>query len=974
MSARRSGLYLCAALVGLGGLGLETLLLSTSVLALGFGRAGAIGLGAWVAAWALGALGASRLRAGPEGASNARLLWRFGLAVPLCGLTAIELMLFAGRSAISEGAAGALALAALALAALPQGAFLPLLTRSLASQSARELGALLAASLAGSMLGAVAFSGPLPGALGIPGAVLLAGLASALAGLIGARLSRTAGVAPRALARAAQLAGARTHATRAKASSAKAGRANEQRASESLADRPSADRSSADGPSARLAGLTIGLATLWMIGLEWVCLRLSGLWSGGMQPAIGALIAASLLALALGSCCLPALLPRGARGLTILFGLASLGNAWPIVAAPALEWCRLAGGRELALACVLCLPALAAFGAILPCVHGSMPGESGRRLGSLLAHEAWGAALGAPLVHWVLVPRFGLGGSLGVLGLAGLALAALWLRFAPRPAWSALALASGLVVFCFQAREPALASPKLSAPEFELLAFREDSDFAVSVVDDGLLGERTLLTDEFRATGTGDDYLYMRALGHIPLLLHPDPRRVAVLAFGTGTTAGAVSLHPEVRSIEVLELSPAVISFAGWFEEVNHGVLGRQASPPPEAAAGGVRAGAATVRASVTLGDGRRSLANRGGRFDVITMEPLLPDSPFAVYLYTADFYRTARRALAPGGLLCQWVPPHALEARTFDAVVDAFARAFPWSGFFLSGTQLVLVGGAAAPELDPGRFPSGAGESGESGESGAAEGISQVQARLRAALSELGLETPEALASRFVASGRDWPLVARPLTDADPWIIYARRERGALALGDLPTNLGRLRALAGEWPESWAASLGAPAQARRRAVRELQRLREDWEAARAARAGWPDPEASLRWRWFSGELAGDPIEVIADSLRGRLPGDPELASFLRLVHFERSRTSAFLALAAEQDREALELALEAASLRPRRGDVHLLVGLAAQRLGQHELARKALEQAFARCPRLLETAQGRAIAGLEADPGWIGR
>jgi spermidine synthase len=470
------------------------------------------------------------------------------------------------------------------------------------------------------------------------------------------------------------------------------------------------------------------------------------------------------MALAAGALIVPPLAPRGRAGVAFVLCLAALGSAWPLCAAPALAAVRAHGALPVAL--VLVGPSLLAFGGLVPVLFraasAGRPGE-GARLGALLVHEAWGALLGGPLVHTLLVPRVGLAGALAVLALISGAAALFALG---RAGLAPAAVAAGAAAWAFSAPAPARASPPLSNPAFSFVAFEEDADFAVSVIDDGLSGERTLLTDGFRAAGDGRDYRYMRLLGHLPLLLHPAPRRVCVLALGTGTTLGAVALHPEVEEIEVLELSEAVVRQAPCFADVNGGAL-------------------LDPRVRVVVGDGRHALSARRGAYDVLTLEPLLPDSPFAVYLYTCEFYAAARRALAPGGLVCQWVPPHALEPAVFDAVVDAFVYAFPHTSLWLFDTQLVLIGADDPATLDARRFPDAG--------------------PLRLALTELGVAGAPRLAAHRVGEGDTWPRGARPLTDADPWVLYRPRRTGAALLADLPHNLrspgpDRERAGAG-WP-----------------------------------------------------------------------------------------------------------------------------------------------------------------------------
>ena len=882
----RTAPYLAGFLAGAAGLASEVLLSGWAGLVVGQGRGAALALAAWVGAWGLGAFWIGR--GSPD--STRAPLWA-GLASALAALAAQACLRWASGAALPTSVALAVTAAAVGLAGLPQGGFLPLLARR---TRAREVGLLFAANLAGCVVGARAIGFDLAAAHGRPVALLGAAACAVAAGLLGwsapgQDAARAARPAP--------------------------------------APRPASPLPSA---AFRRAGIVLGLASAWATGAEWVGLRLGALWFGGLAPALSGVLAASLVSLALGAAILPPLLARDARGPAQALLLALAGGAWVVVGpGPGL----LAHPREHPFLGALLLvgPLLAPLGALAPLLHRTLPGESGVRLAHLLVHEAWGAPLGVALAHALLVPRAGCGGTLALLSLlAGSAL----LLGTGAGAWARAAAGLGLVAALALglAREPALASPALARPDFELLAFREDEEFAVSVVRDGLRGERTLLTDEFRATAVGDDYLYMRVLGHLPLLLHESPRRVAVLAFGTGTTAGAVSLHPEVERLEVLEISRAVVELAGWFEDVNHGVLG---------AAGGPAA-----RVALRLGDGRRALARTPpGSLDVLTMEPLLPDSPAAVFLYTSEFYALARRALAPRGLLCQWVPPHALRPETFAAVIDAFARSFPWSGVFLFGTQVILVGGESLPRL-PARAPA-------------------PGSALAEDLSLLGLSDGAGVAARFVAPGSSWPAVERPLTDGDPWVIYRPAPaRGPEVLTWAPRNLASLRSREQSPPLEWRLALGAAGERRLADVRRIHRAREAWLRHALGRfgAGMLEPAPELP------DPRGLPGELLAelDALGVR---EVEARALAREVRRDEARLAGVAALGRGEGLAALDSLTRAVELAPERGDGHLFVALAAARSGQADLARAAARRAYELCPRLLETGPGRLALELGLPP-----
>jgi len=887
----RALVLLAAGLVGAAGLASQGGWLAAAGTSLGYGGASALGLAAYLAGWSLGA-GWAGARGGPQSAFGwARVAAGWAATPALC----LWLLLTLGASELGRSVAAALALGVIAIGAAVQGTALPWLARL---DAGRDVAWLWAANLLGACAGVELLAGRATGAHGRLWALSLAGGLAAAAALCA---SASAGREPVPEPDSPRVPGR-----------------------EARADRPVL--------SAAQGAWIVGLGAAWMVALEWIGVRHAALWLGSMEPALRASLAAALCGLALGAWILPPLLPRGVRGVLALLALASVAAAWSFVAPAALDALPVGTGGtggtgDFLRALLLVAPPLVPLGALVPVVQRASEGERGRVLGRLLLHEAWGAAAGIALAHFVLVPRFGTGAlASATAALGALAVLPLVRR---EPVWgSAAALASLATLLATAARpSPAFEAPPYRAPALTVHSRTEDRDFAVAVVDDGLLGERTLLTDGFRAAGTGPDYAYMRVLGHLPLLLHPAPERVAVLALGTGTTLGAVSLHARPRVIDVLEISPAVVAAAPWFEAQNRGVL-----RPPDPEGGG-----GDARVAVLLGDGRRTLATASARYDVLTMEPLLPDSPFAVYLYTREFYATARRALRPGGLVCQWVPPHALEPATFEALLAAFQSSFAWSGAWLAGTQLVLVGGEALPALDGARHAG--------------------SAALAAELAELGLESPAGLAARFVAPlSEDARAGARALTDADPWIVFRPRRSGLVLLGDLPENLGALLARRTALPAAWEAQLGERGRTRRAAVAQLQ-------AARRAQAV---EEARLRGLALQGDELGVPARLA--EARRLAPDEPELAQLDAELAFLAALRRGVAELAQGQPAVALLELERARALRPLRGDVLLYLAVARERLGEPD-ARAALEGALSLCPRIALTAPGLRARELGLSP-----
>jgi spermidine synthase len=185
---------------------------------------------------------------------------------------------------------------------------------------------------------------------------------------------------------------------------------------------------------------------------------------------------------------------------------------------------------------------------------------------------------------------------------------------------------------------------------------------------------RTIFVNGKSDGNTRGDLLTTNMLGHIPGLLADHPERVAVVGFGTGMTVGTLLHYPQVKSIDVVEISGTIIQNSGLFDNYN---------------------GLASRSPKVTFRemDAMRFLGTGNKTFDVIVSEPSNPWVAGVENLFSYEFYDRARSTLAPGGLFVQWIHAYSFTDSLFSMVVGTMGKAFPYvSVFQLKGGDYALV------------------------------------------------------------------------------------------------------------------------------------------------------------------------------------------------------------------------------------------------------------------------------------------
>jgi len=215
----------------------------------------------------------------------------------------------------------------------------------------------------------------------------------------------------------------------------------------------------------------------------------------------------------------------------------------------------------------------------------------------------------------------------------------------------------------------------------ELLFYHEGTTATVSVTR-SLEGRLHFSSDgKTEADTSPQSMVLQRMMGHLPMLLHPNPRRALNIGMGAGVTSGALSCYPDVK-IDIADIELAVTNVAAIWAERNHDLIRR-------------------ANFTLFISDGRNHLLVTTNRYDVITSDPFEPVVAGAASLYTLEHFELARSRLAPGGVMAQFLPLYELSREDVLMIWRTFTAVFPRSSMFFTGTDTVLVGYTGDATLD---------------------------------------------------------------------------------------------------------------------------------------------------------------------------------------------------------------------------------------------------------------------------------
>jgi spermidine synthase len=342
---------------------------------------------------------------------------------------------------------------------------------------------------------------------------------------------------------------------------------------------------------------------------------------------------------------------------------------------------------------VAMLPATLLWGASFPLMLAAPATDFSRHVARVNATNTVGALFGAIAITVVGIPEFGSQVSQQAIMLLAAVSAAIVLwpsasRLHLLPATAVLALTGLLVVPAVPASLIAYGRSVNSWDSIKQVLYLAEGSTASVAVTEGVAGAKQFhIAGKVEASDMDLDMRLERMLGHVPALLHPNPKSILIVGVGAGVTAGALSIHPEVERIVICEIEPVVPASARrYFGKENHHVL-------------------EDPRVELILDDARHFLLTTDERFDIITSDPIHPWVRGAATLYSLEYLQLVRDHLNPGGIVTQWIPLYETDARSVKSEIATFVRVFPnttlWNPDLLEeGYDLVALGTVEAAPI----------------------------------------------------------------------------------------------------------------------------------------------------------------------------------------------------------------------------------------------------------------------------------
>ncbi|SHE62949.1 spermidine synthase [Seinonella peptonophila] len=190
------------------------------------------------------------------------------------------------------------------------------------------------------------------------------------------------------------------------------------------------------------------------------------------------------------------------------------------------------------------------------------------------------------------------------------------------------------------------------------LIYAEQTPIQLITILDTYTFGRTLFLDGGIQTTERDGFIYNEMMAHVPLSIHPHPRKVCVIGGGDGGVVSEVTKYPEVEQIDHVEIDPNVIQACIKY-------LPSIASRMDD------------LRIRSIYMDASKYVQENQEKYDVMIVDAADPMGP-AKILFTEGFFRDIKRSLRNDGLMIIQSHPLYFQQELTHEVFHRISHLFP--------------------------------------------------------------------------------------------------------------------------------------------------------------------------------------------------------------------------------------------------------------------------------------------------------
>lgn len=346
------------------------------------------------------------------------------------------------------------------------------------------------------------------------------------------------------------------------------------------------------------------------------------------------------------------------------------------------------------IAAAVMVPAALCAGMTLPLFTAALvsSGHGEKSIGEIYAFNTAGAIAGVAFAIYVGMPMLGLKGLCVAAAVMDAALGVLLLYHAGQSRRGVYALgafvAAGMAVVLmvpFKAEQLASGVYRSGAGTIaadERIIFHKDGRTATVTVMRAGSGALTVSTNgkvdasinPLPAGLPTPDESTQTLLGALPILFNPKAETAVNIGLGSGFTTRVLLASPVLRSVETIEIEPAMVEAARQFKAVS----GRTFDDP---------------RSHIHINDAKTFFAINRKQYDIIVSEPSNPWVSGVSGLFSQEFYSLVSRNLNPGGLYVQWLHLYEIDEGLFASIINAMDGNFSdWAIYSGHESDVIIV------------------------------------------------------------------------------------------------------------------------------------------------------------------------------------------------------------------------------------------------------------------------------------------